>query len=298
MRRANVRMFVTWSHEPWRASCRTRALRGRIGLAVGGLPQIGAGSLATRSSKRCPGQSAVALAVFAAVGATGCLEEPSASGQRSLVVGDDTDATTAPALMPDVICLDLQEAQDLIQESGVFFSRSVDATGEGRKQIMDRNWVVVGQTPAAGAPIGEGEAELAVVKDDEPSICDGMGEEAAAAPPQTAPPTTAVTTTTVPATTTTTVATTTLPPTTTTVAPPSPPPPPPPPPPTAALQPFIPQSDCDPNYTGDCVPIASDVDCASGTGNGPAYVRGPVQVVGGDIYDLDGTDNDGIGCES
>ncbi|WP_431606782.1 hypothetical protein [Mycolicibacterium neoaurum] len=27
---------------------------------------------------------------------------------------------------------------------------------------------------------------------------------------------------------------------------------------------------CDPNYSGACVPIASDVDCAGGSGNGPA----------------------------
>ncbi len=54
--------------------------------------------------------------------------------------------------------------------------------------------------------------------------------------------------------------------------------------------------DCDPNYEGDCVPIASDVDCAGGKGNGPAYVRGPVQVVGTDIYGLD-ADHDGVGCE-
>ena len=53
---------------------------------------------------------------------------------------------------------------------------------------------------------------------------------------------------------------------------------------------------CDPNYTGACVPIASDVDCAGGSGNGPAYVRGPVRVVGVDIYGLD-RDGDGIGCE-
>jgi len=54
-------------------------------------------------------------------------------------------------------------------------------------------------------------------------------------------------------------------------------------------------SNCDPNYTG-CVPIASDVDCAGGSGNGPAYVAGPVQVIGYDIYDLD-RDGDGYGCE-
>lgn len=54
---------------------------------------------------------------------------------------------------------------------------------------------------------------------------------------------------------------------------------------------------CDPNYEGACVPIASDVDCAGGGGDGPAYVRGPVRVVGQDIYDLD-RDGDGVGCDT
>lgn len=54
-------------------------------------------------------------------------------------------------------------------------------------------------------------------------------------------------------------------------------------------------SECDPNYSG-CVPLASDVDCAGGGGNGPAFVKGPVTVIGNDIYDLD-RDGDGIGCE-
>ena len=56
------------------------------------------------------------------------------------------------------------------------------------------------------------------------------------------------------------------------------------------------QDGCDPNYDGACVPIASDVDCAGGSGNGPEYVRGPVYVVGTDIYELD-RDGDGIACE-
>jgi resuscitation-promoting factor RpfB len=53
---------------------------------------------------------------------------------------------------------------------------------------------------------------------------------------------------------------------------------------------------CDPNYSGQCVPIASDVDCAGGSGNGPAYITGTVRVVGTDIYGLD-RDHDGVGCE-
>ena len=57
-----------------------------------------------------------------------------------------------------------------------------------------------------------------------------------------------------------------------------------------------PEPECHPNYEGACVPIASDVDCAGGSGNGPAYVTGPVRVVGADVYDLD-RDGDGIACD-
>jgi len=64
----------------------------------------------------------------------------------------------------------------------------------------------------------------------------------------------------------------------------------------AAPLPQQPSSSCDPNYSGACVPIASDVDCAGGSGNGPAYVEGPVTVVGDDIYGLD-RDGNGTGCE-
>ncbi len=98
--------------------------------------------------------------------------------------------------------------------------------------------------------------------------------------------TTTVSTTTTLATTTTTIATTTT--TTATTAPTT----------AATLPPTTAPAQntgCDPNYSG-CVPIASDVDCAGGSGNGPAYAQGPVQVIGTDIYGLDG-DNDGIGCE-
>lgn len=57
-----------------------------------------------------------------------------------------------------------------------------------------------------------------------------------------------------------------------------------------------PAAQCHSSYAGVCVPIASDVDCEGGGGNGPAYVRGPLQVVGADVYDLD-RDGDGIACD-
>jgi len=70
----------------------------------------------------------------------------------------------------------------------------------------------------------------------------------------------------------------------------------PPPPPAPEPAPVADGGGCDSNYSGPCVPIASDVDCAGGSGNGPAYVSGPVYVVGSDIYDLD-RDGDGVACD-
>lgn len=54
---------------------------------------------------------------------------------------------------------------------------------------------------------------------------------------------------------------------------------------------------CHPSYFGQCLdPDAFDYDCADGSGDGPRYT-GFVRVVGPDVYELDGNDNDGLGCE-
>ncbi|MBG6238459.1 hypothetical protein IWX78_001431 [Mycetocola sp. CAN_C7] len=67
--------------------------------------------------------------------------------------------------------------------------------------------------------------------------------------------------------------------------------------PYVAPPPPAPKSNgCHPSYSGVCVPQASDVDCAGGSGNGPEYVSGPLRVVGPDVYDLD-RDGDGIACD-
>ncbi|HSK56346.1 MAG TPA: hypothetical protein VK908_13895 [Jiangellales bacterium] len=56
-----------------------------------------------------------------------------------------------------------------------------------------------------------------------------------------------------------------------------------------------PPDECHPSYDP-CVPIASDVDCEGGSGDGPLYT-GRVRVIGPDEYDLD-RDGDGVGCEN
>ncbi|WP_219507094.1 PASTA domain-containing protein [Nonomuraea ceibae] len=69
----------------------------------------------------------------------------------------DQPESTAPSRrsaqrvrLPDVVGMNLQAAQDHLQATGFYILNDKDATGQGRLQVLDRNWVVVRQTPAAG----------------------------------------------------------------------------------------------------------------------------------------------------
>lgn len=104
------------------------------------------------------------------------LDHRTCSPTATVVVTETAPASAdptleSPAIMPDVVCQNLQDAQDEIQRTGVFFSRTDEASGQGRAQLIDRNAVVVAQTPAPGSPVGEAEAILSAVKVGEPSSC-------------------------------------------------------------------------------------------------------------------------------
>jgi hypothetical protein len=75
--------------------------------------------------------------------------------------------------MPDLRGQNLQAAQDAIQaltDDKVFFSSSTDLTGQGRHQVLDRNWQVCTSTPAAGQPFTAGTSiDFGVVRIDSES---------------------------------------------------------------------------------------------------------------------------------
>jgi ABC-type glycerol-3-phosphate transport system substrate-binding protein len=65
------------------------------------------------------------------------------------------ETTKAPprveqGVIPDVVGVNHQLAQDTMQAAGFYILTEEDATGAGRLLIIDRNWVVVSQQPAAG----------------------------------------------------------------------------------------------------------------------------------------------------
>jgi hypothetical protein len=55
--------------------------------------------------------------------------------------------------LPNVVGLNLQAGQDTMQAAGFYLLNDKDATGQGRFQVSDRNWVVTKQTPAAGRKV-------------------------------------------------------------------------------------------------------------------------------------------------
>lgn len=73
---------------------------------------------------------------------------------------------------------------------------------------------------------------------------------------------------------------------------------PPPRPSTAPPPTATPEQNCDPSYPDVCLdPAVEDYDCASGSGDGPEYVEGPIRVRPPDRFDLD-REGDGVGCEN
>ena len=96
-------------------------------------------------------------------------------GERfTLTVAKPTDDTTAAeptkGVVPKVVCLDLQAAQEALRAAGFFYLTSSDATGQGRQQVIDRNWVVVAQSAAPGSsPDQTTKIDLSTVKLGEPT---------------------------------------------------------------------------------------------------------------------------------
>ena len=59
--------------------------------------------------------------------------------------------STTPGEVPNVTCMNLQDAQNTLQSAGFFNLASVDGLGEGRQQILDRDWLVTKQSAVAGS---------------------------------------------------------------------------------------------------------------------------------------------------
>jgi beta-lactam-binding protein with PASTA domain len=96
------------------------------------------------------------------------------STRITLRVGKPSDLATTAApisgVVPDVVCRDLQTAQDALQAAGFYVLSSRDGTGKDRHQILDRNWIVIAQSAGAGSrPRLSTRITLTVLKFGEPT---------------------------------------------------------------------------------------------------------------------------------
>ena len=79
-----------------------------------------------------------------------------------------------PGVVPNVVCAELQAAQDALRSSGFLLLTSKDGTGAGRVPLLDRNWVVIAQSEAPGSKPGTTTLiTLTVVKHGEPGGTSG-----------------------------------------------------------------------------------------------------------------------------
>jgi hypothetical protein len=63
--------------------------------------------------------------------------------------------TSGRITVPSEVGKNHQAAQDDMQAHGLYNLSEEDATGQGRMLILDRNWKVVSQSPAAGTKVSE-----------------------------------------------------------------------------------------------------------------------------------------------
>jgi hypothetical protein len=110
---------------------------------------------------------AIALVALGGCGAAApAIAPPAATPPVAAVtssVAEPTPIAAAPVAtswtMPNLVGTGLQDAQDAIQtltSYGIAITKSHDATGAGRRQILDRDWKVCDQNVSPGATITSG----------------------------------------------------------------------------------------------------------------------------------------------
>jgi FlaG/FlaF family flagellin (archaellin) len=75
-----------------------------------------------------------------------------------------SDSSSTKITVPDVVGMDHQDAQNKMQDVGLYNLDEEDATGQGRMLIIDHNWEVVRQKPAAGSKVSEDTTILLISK--------------------------------------------------------------------------------------------------------------------------------------
>jgi len=83
-----------------------------------------------------------------------CTKSGSSGIWKSKMKTASKEAAEESFVMPKVVGMNLQLAQDLLQSKGSFVLDQEDFKGLSRIQVLDSNWKVCAQTPSAGKRVG------------------------------------------------------------------------------------------------------------------------------------------------
>lgn len=99
--------------------------------------------------------SAITTALVALATLTGCGSQSEPAAPVTVTAAPTTEKPT-PAVkkrVPNVVGKVHQQAQNELQAAGFYALAELDATGQGRMLVLDRNWQVVKQRPKAGSVV-------------------------------------------------------------------------------------------------------------------------------------------------
>lgn len=98
------------------------------------------------------------VTVIKAAPATDSSSNPSTDSSSAGSVSDGGtggNSSGGKITVPNEVGKQHQAAQDDLQAHGLYNLSEEDATGQGRMLIIDRNWKVVSQSPAAGTKVSD-----------------------------------------------------------------------------------------------------------------------------------------------
>lgn len=114
-------------------------------------------AISVRLTAGLPGSVASALGLTVLLAACGGAGQPAATPSSAASPPISSRANSPVSwTMPNLVGSNLQDAQNAIQKltgSAIFVTRSHDATGAGRHQVLDRNWKVCSQNVPVGHTI-------------------------------------------------------------------------------------------------------------------------------------------------
>lgn len=94
--------------------------------------------------------AAITAAALATGGLAACKSTTTSTNSQSSTATNSSQTSSTTKTVPDFTGMGLQSAQDKAQADGFYNLASHDALGRDRHQILDRDWKVCSQKPAAG----------------------------------------------------------------------------------------------------------------------------------------------------